>query len=246
MKYISILLIVGLCTSVLFGQEVTFNIIPQGGFIRINGKLLDLSKQSTIQLSPGTYNAEIWVPQFAVTNKEFEVKTGAPQVINYAMRKLSDDFNDYREELSRHKAARLKRSLTDGAVIGTVGGLAYFAVTGKRKKLDELQDLIENRRSAYVGAISVGQIQRVIEQYDNAVAEFESVEKTHNSLVVGAGTLTVAGAGLAVLYFKNKNRAEGNRPVYAPDNPFLRTGQIPQISLHLGTSTSLFGLTLKF
>lgn len=246
MKYLIVSCLFCFCLGSLYGQQATFNVFPAGGFVRINGTTLDLIQTKTIDLSPGTYDAEIWVPKFEVNRVQVVVEADKPVVVNHTMKTLSADFNAYREELSRFRTARLKRTLTDGAVVGVVGGLTYVALTGNKNKINELEALIANRQSAYANAIALARIEEAKTQYNNAIAEYESVEKTHNTLVVSTGILAVVGAGLAVKYFTNKNRAGEERPVYRAGDPFAYFSAAPKTSLHLGTSTSLLGFTLRF
>lgn len=227
-------------------QTVVFNVSPGGGFVRVAGEVLNLSENKTLELTPGTYEAEIWAPRFKVARKEFVVEAGRPTVVNLAMITRADDYDGFQDRVSQYNTAKLKRSLADGAVVGITTGLAYVTLTGRRDDLNDLEDLIENRRITFISAVTPSQIEGVATEYNNAVASYEDIQNSHNTLVVTTGILAAVGTLFAVKYFTSKSRFKEKRPVYAAENPFVGTAPRLKSSLHLGTSSSLLGLTLKF
>lgn len=241
-----IVLLFCLCTAPSFGQEVVFNVSPRDAFVRINGEVIDLKKQQRISLDEGTYTAEIWAPRFETLTKEIIVAVGSPLVVTLGLKKTAGSYDAHQVLIEEHNTKRLKQNLRDGTVLGLFSGFTFVALTGRRSKAEKLIEEISLRRSAYAAAISQNQIQSTTEAYDNVVNEYEDVERSHNFIVVTTGVLAAATAAFGVVHFTSKNRYRDKRPVYEADRPFSGFEARKRPSLHLGTNTSLIGLTLKF
>ena len=220
--------------------------MPKDAFVRINGEVFDLKKQQRISLEEGTYSVEIWAPRFATVKKEIKVTSSRPLIVKEGLKQTAASFDDYQERIAEHNGKRFRQNLRDGTVLGLFAGFTTVALTGRRAKLRKLEDEVGLRRAAYASAVSLNQIENVTQVYNDVVNEYEETEASHNLLVVSTGVLAALTAAFAVRHFTAKTRYRGKRPAYIPDSPFSSYEVRKRSSLHLGTSSSLIGFTLKF
>jgi len=251
MKYLNflLLLLVGIMIfpSSSFAQElVTFNILPRTAFVKVDGQLLDLSKKKSVKLSPGQYTVEVWAPEFEVLKESIQVEAGKPLSVNLGLKTQSSAYKEYSNARTRYNTAVLKRTLKDGTFVLVTGGLTYAALTGRKGKLNELEDLINNRSSAYDLAVQPDRIESITSQYNQAVTDYEDTQKTHNTIVTVTSVLAVASSVASYFYFKSEGRKKLVKPVFSADNPLAAKSLQKRSYLSPGTSNSLFGLTLNF
>jgi hypothetical protein len=112
--------------------------------------------------------------------------------------------------------------------------------------LNELEDLISNRSSAYDIAIQPDRIESIARQYNQALTDYEDTQKTHNTIVTVTSVLAVASGVASYFYFKGDGRKKLVKPVFSADNPLAGRSLRKRSYLSPGTSNALFGLTLNF
>ncbi|SEP99672.1 hypothetical protein [Neolewinella agarilytica] len=247
LKFLLLLVGVIIFPSSSSAQElVTFNILPKTAFVRVDGQLLDLSQKTSIKLLPGQYVVEVWAPEFEVLKESIQVEAGKPLSVNLGLKTQSSAYKEFSNARTRYNTAVLKRTLKDGTFLFVTGGLTYAALTGRKGKLNELEDLINNRSNAYDLAISPDRIESIASQYNQAVADYEDTQKTHNTIVTVTSVLAVASGVATYFYFKGDGRKKLVKPVFSAENPLAGSSFRKRSYLSPGTTESLFGLTLNF
>ncbi|TXF89724.1 hypothetical protein FUA23_09760 [Neolewinella aurantiaca] len=234
------------CITQMFGQQVVFNVQPKGAFVRINGEVLDLNKQTTVTIPPGTYEAEIWAPNFEIARKTVVVEEGRTVVVNHGMKTTSAAYRKFVDERSIYNTAKLKRTLTGGSLVAVTVAGSYVALTGRGNKLDKIEALISNREQAYLSEINPIEIEQAGNQYSIAVDDYEETQASHNTLVVVGVASAVAGAAATVLYFIKRKPSRLIKPSVMEDNPFTFHPRRSVAYLTSGTSFSPIGFTLNF
>lgn len=239
LTFVILLLFVGQIHS----QNVTFVTTPPNTFVRVNGTVLNLSKQRALELAPGTYEAEFWAPNFEVEKKTIKVEVGKPTVVRKAMKKLSAEFNAHRDEISRYNTELLKRGIGDGAFILTPLALAYGTLransnglTNEESELVTAEADILRARVRYENSIDPVFIEFARQNYEDSVERFEKLESDRNTFIVVGSVLTVITTGLTIRYF-TKWRKKLARPVLKKDNPFVHQTK-PTISPSFGLTAS--------
>lgn len=233
----------------LFAQatNVTFNFVPSEAFVRIDGKVIDLLKQSSISLTPGTYEAEFWASRFDVVRRTIVVEAGRPQAVNFGFKKLTSGYNAYKDEKSKYNTLKLKRSIGDGLFIGTILGGTYFVLTGQQKELNQIESDIDREQRIYESDLTDAEAIATGIRYEAAVTSYAEKQKSSNRLrLIGAG-VAVGATALGIFYITSGWRLDITRPVYTDKNPFVLTNA-KKIDAFItpGTGTSPIGFTLNF
>ena len=234
------------CWTDAFAQTVTFNVIPNGAFVRIDGQVLELSKQRSVLLKPGTYQAEIWAPRFQVQTKEVTVLPNQPTAVSVGLRTLEDDYKKYQDELSLFRGDRFRRTLTGGAAVVTNLGLGYLLLVERGRKGRDIAADLTATRAAYDVTVGVDDIRGIRDRYDELLVEYEEVKDAQRTRFIAAIPILALTAGGTALLFRRWARAERTEPTYTPSNPFvgaLRSSR-PYFA-HDGTTGSV-GFTLNF
>jgi hypothetical protein len=249
MKHLSILLIVGLCISGLFGQEaqkVTFNIVPTNSLIRVDGQVVDLSKQRTISLRPGTYTLEVWASEFEVEQEEIVVEPGRPLVVNKGLRSLSPEYVAYRDELSAYRTDKAGRQFINGTMVAANLGLAYLVFFPKRKQALRVREEIDVVIVNYEEAVSLGTVSGFREQYNSLVEEYKELEGQSNTRIkVGVPVLAISAAATAFLIHRRSKKILVE-PTFIAKNPFAAFWQKSTPFFTMNTTSGNAGLVFKF
>ncbi len=242
-----IVLLLCLCVAPVFGQEVVFNISPRNAFVRINGEVLDLSRQNKIQLASGTYQAEIWAPNFEVVTKTIVVEAGKNQGVNFGLKKQAQTFLDYREELSEFKTAKLKRSLSGGTLVAANAVLSYLMfidLYSKGRKVEDeivkLQELYDNN-TAFIGFASIQ------DAYSRALADHSDIkERQETRIKTGIPIVGALTAATAYLFYRRATDKKLKRPEYVSDNPFVSVLKRTEPLIVVTSHHNSIGFSLKF
>lgn len=212
-----------------FSQTVTFSVIPANSFVRVNGEVLDLSKQRTLELPAGTYEAEFWAPQFSVVTETITVNASGTNTVRLGLKKLSPKFEDYREARSVYNTQILKRTLTDFTLVGgtlaagyTTLALKNNSLTADENKLDVVEQDIARSLNRYQTVVAPVELDLASAEYNRLVDRYEELQEKRNTGIAAGATITVIGAGLTFLYFR-KWRSKPEKPLWKADNPFTST-----------------------
>jgi hypothetical protein len=249
MKHLSILLIVGLYACGLFGQQaqtVTFNIVPANSLIRVDGKVVDLSKQRTISLRPGTYNLEVWASEFVVEQEEIVVEAGRPLVVNKGLRSLTPEYVAYRDELSAYRTDKAGRKFINGTMVAANLGLAYLVFFPKRQQALKIKEEIDMVLVEYNEAVSLGTVSGFRDEYNKLVEDYKKLEDQSNTRIkIGVPIMAVSAAATAFLIHRRSKKVLVE-PTFTPKNPFAAFWHKSTPFFTMNTTSGNAGLVFKF
>ena len=229
-------------------QTLSFAIVPQASFVRVDGRVLDLRRERSIELAPGRYVVELWAPRFTILTDTIEVISGQDKTYAKGLRQLAPDFEDYRQEERRYNTARIGRTALKGVALLTTGAFTYTAIRGRRSRLSGLRDEASTLLTEYENGVVEGVVLGNRERYEAVQDKYADARTTHWLVTAG-----FAGAAALTTYcyikLRKKHRTSPlQKPVYESPNPFLEPAgpATGYRGWQPGTATTPIGLTLTF
>lgn len=220
--------------------------LPKAAFVRINGKVLDLTKQSSITLSPGTYRAEIWAPRFSVVTKSIELTAGKNEVINLGLKNVTDAYLSFQEKMSAHRTAKLKRSLSGGTLVAANAGLAYYMFLSQLREGRELEDKIAKLQQVYTDNTSFTVFGFIRTEYQQTIEKYEEVKNTQATRSkIGIPLVGLTTAATVYLFYR-RSKDKLVKPGYVPSNPFVGALLSAEPSVVITENHNAVGFTFKF
>ena len=248
-KILSFLLLFYCCCTTSFSQEdqrVSFQIRPPGSsFLKIDTVLLDVSTLGTpffVELSPGTYQIEIWAPKYNVFYDTLIVDS---ETNRYAV-SLTDYSETYLEYDKKIKDYRLKQStkvlITSGLVLANVLGAFYVYDRGEIEELLALQEDAEFLKTIHGNSIGIALIQESRSQYEAIQSEHNDRRRSlYNKRRIGIPVL-VATSLTSAWFIQKVIRKKFEKPIYQDQNPFT----LENIQLGVENNTGSVQLGLQF
>jgi hypothetical protein len=234
------------CVAPIFGQQVTFNIVPKGAFVRINGEVLNLSEKNSITLPAGTYEAEIWAPRFEVVNKTIELTAGRNEAVNLGLKVFTDGFSKYREKISKYNTDRLSRRLGGGSLVAANAALAYFMFGSQYRKGKKIEDRIAKFQGAYADNTSFIGFGFIRDQYNMALEEHREIKDRHDVRTKIGIPLVGLTAAAATYFFYRQSKQKLVKPKFIPANPFVGALLRVEPNFAFSENQGTVGLTFKF
>lgn len=245
-----LLLLFCLCGANLVAQidgTLKLTITPKDAFVRIDGKVLEVSKENTLQLSSGEHEIEVWAPRFKIFKEIITISPGRELDYRKGLTTLDQSFNDSREVDVAYRRAKLKRNLTIGGILlANVITTTAFQV-GLNSGTDRALDDAEEARRSYELSTDPVQVAFWDGEYSRLRSDYEdAVDQRNNLLQIGLPVLIV-GYGVSAYFLMKIARKKIERPNrFAPENPFLSFIEKYQPTLIASTSQLGMGINLKF
>lgn len=230
----------GLFSCIGYGQTGTLSIAVSStqGFARVDGHLLNLAEDSTIDLPAGTYTVETWAPYFAVHRDEVVVRAGETTDYVRGLVTKSPEYRGCLDARSEFATRKLHRTASDLTLVAAYGILGYFSV-GKNSG---------TAQRAYDRALSLHELHRVSvnpagitgsARAYTARSEDYAGARTARNRQLRIGIPVMAGATAALAYHLIRRAAHRpTRPECGTQNPFT--------AVHLSPTTNGLGLTANF
>ncbi|MEN0003227.1 MAG: PEGA domain-containing protein [Bacteroidota bacterium] len=215
-----------------------------GALLKVNNQLYHLDKEPTplqIYLPGGTYEVQLWAPQFEWYKEEVTIVNGEIFPLRKNLQ-LSEEFKIYKEAQERYSSKKFEQvALNVGAVAGHAALLWVVLDGGSLGRIRNYKKNAEVVLDEYYATLNPNEIdaisddhQRIVDQHDDAKRLLE-VKR-----YVGI-PLTIASAVFTFRQLKkyNKRIKAMEKPVYEEKNPFLSR-------VELTGSTNQFGFILNF
>lgn len=244
------MLLICLCGNSIAAQvdgTIKLTISPKNSFVRVNGQVLEVSKENTLELPSGEYEIEVWAPRFKVFKENITISPGKELDYRKGLTVLDSSFNDSRDGDVAYRNARLKRNLNIGGIIAvnaittTIFQVALNSGTDRKKRDAEVA------RNNYELAIDPDEIAFWENEYSDTRNRYEkSVDQRNNAIKFGLPVI-IAGYGLSTYFLIKLISKKIEQPErYSPENPFLTFVEKYQPSLIASTSQIGLGINLKF
>lgn len=245
-----LMLLLCLCGGSIFAQvdgTIKLVISPKDAFVRIDGKVVEVSKENTLRLPAGEHEIEIWAPRFEVFKEVVTISPGKELDYRKGLTVLNNSYNDYRETGKIYRKAKLERNLTIGGIIvaNAITTVMYQSFT--TTSIDRKKKNAEEVQRAYDLAVEPDQVTRFENQYNTAKEEYEQAVDRGNSIRKFGTPLLIAGYGLSAYFLVKIIKKKTNRPGdFTPENPFLTFMEKYEPTLLAGANQVGVGVNLKF
>lgn len=242
------LLLLFVCGLQLSAQDgsIKFTISPKDAFVRIDGNVLEVSKQNTLRLVPGNYEIEVWAPRFEIFKQTITITAGEQLDYRKGLTILATDFGDYRETDDVYRKAKLNRNITLGSILLANAITTVSYRLGLESNIDGLKKQADEARRNYERAIDQFSIDLYANAYATLRAEYNAEIKRRDNFTKIATPALLLSYGVSAFFVVKLLSKKIDKPSYAPENPFLSLINKYQPSLMVSNNQLGLGINLKF